>query len=138
MFLGVGVSVALAAAIGLDDFDQPALRIVAVLGEGAGCVRALRQAPAGFFVLAAAFEACGQLHAADAALAVAAQARGAPQRVGAGHQASGAIVFVAHVAAIGSFMQHQPLQARLAFEVVTFHAAQAVGHAREPPQLAFG
>ena len=69
-FLRAGVAVALSAAIGLAHFDQPALRVMAVVRDGAHRVGALPQASAGLIVLAAAPDAARQLHAGDAALAI--------------------------------------------------------------------
>ena len=135
-FLGVGVVVALGAAIGLGDLGEAAPGVVLVAGGGPCGVSALQQAAGGFVVFLLGAAPVGQLHADEPALAITPEVHAAPQRVGARGQAAEAVVGLQPAAAIGLVVGDEARQARCAFEVVGLDAIQAVADAGGGTRLA--
>ncbi len=135
-FLGVGVVVALGAAIGLGDLGEAAPGVVFVAGGGPCRVSALQQAARGFVVFLLGAAPVGQLHADESALAITPEVHAASQRVGARGQPAEAVEGLQPAAAIGLVVGDEARQARCAFEVVGLDAIQAVADAGGGTRLA--
>src|SRR5260221_14128717 len=80
-FFGIGVVVALGAAVGLGDLGEAAPAVVFVAGGGPCGVSALQQAARGFIVFLLGAAPVGQLHADESALAITPE-RSEERRVG--------------------------------------------------------
>src|SRR5256885_1777237 len=128
-FFGIGVVVALGAAVGLGDLGEAAPAVVFVAGGGPCGVSALQQAARGFIVFLLGAAPVGQLHADESALAITPEVHAASQRVGARGQPAEAVEGLQPAAAIGLVVGDEARQARCAFEVVGLDAIQAVADA---------
>ena len=135
-FFGIGVVVALGAAVGLGDLGEAPPGVVFVAGGGPCGVCALQQAAGGFVVFLLGAAPVGQLHADEPALAITPEVDAAPQRVGARSQPAEAVVGLQPAAAIGLVVGDEARQARCAFEVVGLDAIQAVADAGGGARLA--
>ena len=135
-FLGVGVVVALGAAVGLGDLGETAPGVVLVAGGGPCRVGGGEQAARGFVVFLLGAAPIGQLHADEPALSITPEVDAAAQRVGARGQAAEAVVALQPAAAVGLVVGDEARQARCAFEVVGLDAIQAVADAGGRARLA--
>ncbi|EZP60331.1 hypothetical protein BW39_00547 [Delftia sp. RIT313] len=136
--LGVGVVVALGAAIGLGDLGEAPPGVVFVAGGGPCRVGGGEQAAGGFVVFLLGAAPVGQLHADEPALAITPEVDAAPQRVGARSQPAEAVEGLQPAAAIGLVVGDEARQARCAFKVVGLDAIQAVADAGGGAWLAVG
>ena len=135
-FLGVGVVVALGAAVGLGDLGETAPGVVLVAGGGPCRVGGGEQAARGFVVFLLGAAPIGQLHADEPALSITPEVDAAAQRVGARGKAAEAVVALQPAAAVGLVVGDEARQARRTFEVVGLDAIQAVADAGGRARLA--